>query len=150
MYHSETPAPHVRPEFKVVAGVFAMKTNKANLNRAMTAKDRHDIYWALSDAFVDNEVDYESIARQTEDYDPLEIKRMLYEEVAPVCHTNFDCVIPIIWSAFDPEQLNSDIAQMLEARASSRLRRQRDKLLIRWLEFRYKYIWREISAHYRK
>ena len=127
-----------------------MKTTNANLNRTMTAKDRYDIYWALSDAFVDNEVDYESIARQTEDYDPLEIKRMLYEEVAPVCYTNFDCVIPNIWSLFDPEQLNSDIAQMLEARASSRFRRQKDKLLIRWLEFRYKYIWREISAHYRK
>ncbi|MBP5943568.1 DUF7079 family protein [Pseudomonas sp. P9(2020)] len=116
----------------------------------MTAKDRYDIYWALSDAFVDNEVDYKSIARQTEDYDPLEIKRMLYEEVAPVCHTNLETVIPTIWSAFNRGQLNSDIAQMLEARASSRFRRQIDKLLIRWLEFRYKYIWREISAHYRK
>ncbi|WP_249412059.1 hypothetical protein [Pseudomonas sp. Seg1] len=127
-----------------------MENNKANLNRAITASERYDVYWALSDAFVDNEVDYESIARQTEDYDPQEIKRILYEKVAPVCHTNLETVIPMIWSAFNREQLNSDIAKTLDARAQSRLRRQIDKLVIRWLEFRYKYIWREISKYYRQ
>ena len=115
-----------------------------------TEKQRSDVYWALSDAFVDNEVDYEFIARQTEDYDPKEIKRILYEEVAPVCPTNLETVIPMIWSAFNLEQLKADIAETLKARERSRFRRQLDKLLIRWLEFRYKYIWKEISRHYRK
>lgn len=115
-----------------------------------TEKERSDVYWSLSDAFVDNEVNYEFIARQTEDYDRQEIKRILYEEVAPVCHTNLETVIPMIWSAFNLEQLKADIAETLKARERSRFRRQLDKLLIRWLEFRYKYIWKEISRHYRK
>ncbi|MDD0972122.1 DUF7079 family protein [Pseudomonas aphyarum] len=115
-----------------------------------TEKERCHVYWALSDAFVDNEVNYESIARQTEDYDPQEIKRILYEEVAPVCHSNLETVITMIWSAFNLEQLTSDIRENLKARERSRYRRQIDKLLICWLEFRYRYIWKEISRHYRK
>jgi len=115
-----------------------------------TDKERADVHWSLSDAFVDNEVNYAFIARQTEDYDPQEIRRILYEEVAPVCHTNLETVIPMIWSAFNLQQLQADIAETLKARESSRFRRQLDKLLIRWLEFRYKYIWQEISRHYPK
>ncbi|MFJ2328571.1 hypothetical protein [Pseudomonas sp. NPDC087690] len=115
-----------------------------------TEQQRFDVHWALSDAFVDNEVNYAFIARETEDYDPQEIKRILYEEVAPVCHTNLETVIPMIWSAFNSEQLKADIAETLKARENSRFRRQIDKLLIRWLTFRYKYIWKEISRHYRK
>ncbi|MGG7674212.1 DUF7079 family protein [Pseudomonas sp. WC2] len=78
------------------------------------------------------------------------MKRILYEEVVPVCHTNLETVIPMIWSAFNSEQLKADIAETLKARENSRFRRQIDKLLIRWLTFRYKYIWKEISRHYRK
>jgi hypothetical protein len=56
----------------------------------------------------------------------------------------------MIWSAFNSEQLKADIAETLKARENSRFRRQMDKLLIRRLTFRYKYIWKEISRHYRK
>ena len=120
------------------------------MGRSMTDKERSYVYWALSDAFVDNEVDYEAIARQTEDYDPEEIKRILYQEVAPVCHTNLESVIPMIWSAFNFENLMADIKKNLEAREKSHFRKQKDRLLIRWLEFRYKYIWTEIEKYYTK
>lgn len=120
------------------------------MGRSMTDEERSYVYWALSDAFVDTEVDYEAIARQTEDYDPEEVKRILYHEVAPVCHTNLETVIPMIWSAFNFENLNTNIKNTLQARKNSYFRRQKDKLLIRWLEFRYNYIWREISKNYRK
>jgi hypothetical protein len=117
------------------------------MGHSMTDEQLAYVYWALSDAFVDTEVDYEAIARQTEDYDPEEIKRILYHEVAPVCHTNLETVIPAIWSAFNLENLKNDIENTLKAREKSYIRRQKDKLLIRWLEFRYKYIWIEISKH---
>ncbi|EZP30331.1 hypothetical protein BW33_03461 [Pseudomonas sp. RIT288] len=120
------------------------------MERSMTDEELAYVYWALSDAFVDTEVDYEAIARQTEDYDPNEIKRILYHEVAPVCHTNLETIIPIIWSAFNLENLKNDIKETLRAREASALRRIKDKLLIRWLEFRYRYIWTEISKNYKK
>ncbi|AZD98382.1 hypothetical protein M5C90_17915 [Pseudomonas chlororaphis subsp. piscium] len=119
------------------------------MGRAMTDEERSYVYWALSDAFVDTEVDYEAIARQTEAYDPEEIKRILYHEVAPVCHTNLETVIPMIWSAFNLENLEKDIKRTLKARNESYFRQKKDKLLIRWLEFRYKYIWLEIAKHYK-
>ncbi|AZC81611.1 hypothetical protein TRE132_25190 [Pseudomonas chlororaphis subsp. aurantiaca] len=119
------------------------------MGRAMTDEERSYVYWALSDAFVDTEVDYEAIARQTEAYDPEEIKRILYHEVAPVCHTNLETVIPMIWSAFNLENLEKDIKKTLKARNESYFRQKKDKLLIRWLEFRYKYIWLEIAKHYK-
>ncbi|MFL1513270.1 DUF7079 family protein [Pseudomonas prosekii] len=115
----------------------------------MTDEERSYVYWALSDAFVDTEVDYEAIARQTEDYDREEVKRMLYHEVAPVCHSNLETVIPMIWSAFNLENLKADINKTIEERRKSYFRRKKDNLLIRWLEFRYKYIWVEISRCYR-
>jgi hypothetical protein len=119
------------------------------MGRAMTDEERSYVYWALSDAFVDTEVDYKAIARQTEAYDPEEIKRILYHEVAPVCHTNLETVIPLIWSAFNLENLEKDIKRTLKARNESYFRQKKDKLLIRWLEFRYKYIWLEIAKHYK-
>jgi hypothetical protein len=119
------------------------------MGHSMTDEELAYVYWALSDAFVDTEVDYEAIARQTENYDPEEIKRILYHEVAPVCHTNLETAIPIIWSAFNLENLREDIKKNLIARKNSYFRRAKDKLLIRWLEFRYKYIWLEISKHYK-
>ncbi|PHN18919.1 hypothetical protein [Pseudomonas sp. ICMP 460] len=120
------------------------------MGRSMTEEQRSYVYWALSDAFVDTEVDYQAIARETEAYDPEEIKRILYHEVAPVCHTNLESVIPVIWSAFNLESLERDIKNMLDARKKSYFRQQKDRLLIRWLEFRYKYIWTEIIKHYQK
>jgi len=119
------------------------------MGHSMTDEQLAYVYWALSDAFVDTEVDYEAIARETENYDHEEIKRILYHEVAPVCHTNLETVIPIIWSAFNLEKLKSDIEKTLKSREKSYYRKKRDQLLIYWLEFRYGYIWKEIQKHYR-
>jgi len=75
---------------------------------------------------------------------------MLYYEVAPVCHSNLETVIPMIWSSFNLEDLEACIKTSLEARGGSYFRGRKDGLLIRWLEFRYKYIWVEISKFYNK
>jgi len=120
------------------------------MERSMTDEELAYVYWSLSDAFVDTEVNYEAIARQTENYAPEEIRRILYHEVAPVCHTNLETVIPMVWSAFNLENLKADIEKILKAREKSNFLGQRDKLIIRWLEFRYGYIWKEIQKHYRK
>ena len=118
------------------------------MGRPITDEERSYVYWALSDAFVDTEIDYEAIARQTEDYEREEVKRMLYHEVAPEYHSNLETVIPMIWSAFNLKDLEACIKNSLEARSRSYFRRKKDGLLIRWLEFRYKYIWVEISRFY--
>nr|WP_318295029.1 hypothetical protein [Pseudomonas cichorii] len=120
------------------------------MESSISQQDRANVWWALSDAFVDNEVDYAAIAKQVEHLEPEEIKSILYSEVAPVCHSNLGSVIPTIWLCFNRDELEKDIKEMLEARKKSSLRRQRDKLLTQWLIYRYKYIWQEIAKHYQK
>jgi len=106
-----------------------------------------DLRWALSDAFVDSEVDYASIARQVSGFDAEVVKNILYTEVAPVCYSNLQSILPVIWSCFNKAELGCDIEKMLQARKHSFLRRQLDMLLIKWLRYRYKYIWLEIAKY---
>jgi hypothetical protein len=109
---------------------------------------REDIYCALSEAFVDSQVDYALIARQTQAYDRHEIKRMLYEEVAPVCYPNLAAVIPPIWTGFARAPLLEDIQQWLEGLRRSRLRRAWALVYVSWIRWRCAYIWAEITQHY--
>lgn len=118
------------------------------MGRSMTKKQRADVRWALSDAFVDNEVDYAAIARQTIEFDKDEIKHILFEEVAPICHSNLESTLPTIWLCFNREELQEDIENMLKAQKSSWLKRKTKALLVKWLKQRYKYIWTEIEKHY--
>ncbi|WDR34401.1 hypothetical protein NN484_18055 [Pseudomonas serboccidentalis] len=114
----------------------------------MTKQQRADIRWALSDAFVDNEVDYAAIARQTEEFDRDEIKRILFEEVAPVCHSNLESTLPTIWLCFNRAELEDNIEKMLGAKKNSWFKRKANTLLVTWLKSRYKYIWIEIENQY--
>ncbi|WPN56321.1 hypothetical protein [Pseudomonas sp. P9_31] len=118
------------------------------MEHPISRQERADIRWALSDAFVDNEVNYAAIAKQVKDFDKKDIEDILFSEVAPVCHTNLESILPSIWSCFNREELESDIEKMLRLRQQSFFRRQLDKLLIEWLRYRYKYIWIEIAKHY--
>ena len=66
---------------------------------------REDIWEALSDAFIDNEVHYEFIARRVAGIPRDQRKQILYTEVAPQCGPNLLTVIPPIWSGFDRRDL---------------------------------------------
>ena len=78
-----------------------------------------DLCEALSDLFVDNHVDYDAIASVAKHFPLRHVETVLFEWVAPVCHTNTLAPIPSVWSGFEPEQLWRDIAEhrRKEARA---------------------------------
>lgn len=113
-----------------------------------TPEQLAEIRYVLSDAFIDNEVDYAYIARETQAYDRSEVERILYEEVAPVCYVNLMSVIPEIWIGFERESLLEEIEDSLALRRSSRWQAFRDRVFIRWIRFRGAYIWEEICKHY--
>ncbi|UIN54698.1 MULTISPECIES: hypothetical protein [Pseudomonas] len=115
----------------------------------MTKQQRADVRWALSDAFVDNEVDYAAIARRTREFDRDEVKRILFEEVAPVCHSNLESTLPTIWLCFNREELEGDIEKMLEKKKNSWLKGKTNAFLVKWLMSRYAYIWTEIENRYK-
>jgi len=116
----------------------------------MTKQQRADIRWALSDAFVDNEVDYAYIAERIKSYDLKIVEDILYSEVAPVCFGNLETPVPPIWTGFKDEWLLDEIEKELRARQRSKMRRTFDKLKTLWLRYSYRYIWKEILKNINK
>lgn len=106
---------------------------------------RKKLWWILSDAFVDNAVDFPAMARELKGFDAAVVEEVLFSEVAPVCHANLESVLPAVWLCFNREELEADITDMLRARDGSQVTRWWHRLWVRWLRYRYRYIWVEIS-----
>ncbi|WPC06482.1 hypothetical protein SBP02_06920 [Pseudomonas benzenivorans] len=111
----------------------------------MTRDERTRLRSALSDAFVDNEVDYKAIARQLAGFDRSTIELVFFEEVAPVCYSNLQAPIPPIWTAFESTWLNETIESTQEARRISTFRRLRDRAFVVYLRYRLKDEWLSIE-----
>jgi hypothetical protein len=74
-----------------------------------------DLCEALSDLFVDNEVDFELIAQVARGFPVAHVEMVLFEWVAPVCYTNTLAPVPPIWTGFERDSLWAEI-QRLQAR----------------------------------
>ncbi|WP_241730240.1 DUF7079 family protein [Pseudomonas sp. SST3] len=110
-----------------------------------TRQDQVRLWEALSDVFVDNFIDYASVAGNLNGYDRSTIETAFFVEVAPACYSNLQAPIPPIWTAFDPTWLAETIDRIHEARRSSLLRRLRDRALIAYLRYRLKPEWQRIE-----
>lgn len=100
---------------------------------------------ALSDAFVDNTVDYVSIARHLNGYERSTIETVFFLNVAPTCFSNLQAAIPSAWTALDSAWLAETIARNPEARRSSSLRRLHDRAFVADLRYRLKPEWQCIE-----
>ncbi|MDI2113425.1 DUF7079 family protein [Commensalibacter nepenthis] len=70
-----------------------------------------DLCEALSEIFVDNEVEYYGIAYVAKNF-PIEHVEMVYFEwVAPICYSNLQTPVPPIWTGFDREWLWKSIQE---------------------------------------
>nr|WP_241668744.1 hypothetical protein [Stutzerimonas nosocomialis] len=115
------------------------------MGRVLTGDERIRLWSALSDAFIDNDVDYAAIARRLAGFDQATVKAAFFEEVAPVCYSNLQAPIPPIWTAFDSTWLAEAIDNAQEARRTSALRRLRDRFLVAYLHHRLKDDWQCIE-----
>lgn len=73
--------------------------------------DIEDLWYSLSFLFVDNEIDYQAIAKQISRFDISTIEFHFLYNVAPVCSINLEQTIPPIWSGFDKKELLADIKE---------------------------------------
>lgn len=73
------------------------------------ALNEEDLYYALSDLFVDNEVDYNHIASVAKLFPISYVEHVLFYYVAPTCHYNLTGPIPPVWTCFDRDELISAI-----------------------------------------
>lgn len=83
------------------------------MEHQLSDKQREEIWYALSDAFVDNEVDYEYIADRVKDIDIPQLKEIFFKEVAPVCGPNGMSTVPVVWAGFMKEDLIPSIRSYL-------------------------------------
>lgn len=112
----------------------------------MTREERIQLWSALSEVFVDNEVDYLYIAEQLRNFDRATVQAALYEDVAPACYSNLLAPIPPIWTGFDSTWLAETIERNQAARQRWPLRRLRDQLFIAYLRRALKSEWAKIEA----
>ena len=111
----------------------------------MTREERIHLWSALSDVFVDTEVDYGYIARQVAGFDHATVQAAFFEDVAPACYSNMLAPIPPIWTGFDSAWLSEIIEQAQTARRSSTMRRLRDRLVIAYLRRALKAEWAKLE-----
>ena len=115
------------------------------MGSVLTHDERIRLWSALSDAFVDNEVDYAAIARQLAGFDRATVEAAFFEDVASVCYSNLQAPIPPIWTAFDSTWLAETIYGIQEARRASAFRRLRDQAFVSYLRYRLKDEWQSIE-----
>ena len=111
----------------------------------LSPADRSLMRQALSDAFVDNDVDYANIAKRVRSFEPEVLEQIFFSEVAPVCHSNLETPVPPIWTAFDGQWLDMEIDKMLKGREQSYVLRQKDRLFVTYLKWRYSDLWQLIT-----
>lgn len=95
------------------------------MNTTAPTPERRRVWEAMSELYLDTDVDVEVLARVAEElarspYSLPELQRILRHEVHPVLVQNLGTVAPV-WDRFDP--------QWLEESISAHLRRP---LLVRW------------------
>lgn len=71
--------------------------------------DVEELWYSLSFLFVDDEIDYKSIAEKVSKFDTETIEFHFLYNVAPICSINLEQTIPIIWSFFDKKELVDNI-----------------------------------------
>ena len=121
-------------------------TNSSLLMGGLSIRqDQVRLWAALSDVFVDNAVDYASVARNLKGYERSAIETAFFVDVAPACYSNMQAPIPPIWTAFDSAWLAETIDRIHKARRSSSLRRLRDSAFIAYLRYRLKPEWQRIE-----
>jgi len=110
----------------------------------MNDEQRAAVRLALSDAFVDTEVDFAHIAARVGAHAPVEVERIFFAEVALVCHSNLETPVPPVWTAFDGDWLQREIERRLAKRRQSAWRRWRDALVVAWLRWSYRELWQAV------
>ena len=115
------------------------------MGSVLTRDEQVRLWEALSYIFVDNAVDYISIAGSLKGYERSTIETAFFVDVAPACYSNLQAVTPPIWTAFDSAWLAGTIDCIHEARRSSSIRRLRDRAFVAYLRFRLKLEWQRIE-----
>ncbi|MGE5385430.1 MAG: hypothetical protein ACM3SV_06010 [Betaproteobacteria bacterium] len=113
---------------------------------ALSEHRREDVWEALSDVFVDNEIDYSYIAAQVADVDVRQLEEIFFNEVAPHCGPNLMSTIPPVWSGFDRRELANGIRAMQARNRDSLIARLRHKGFVVYCRRQFSGEWKTLIA----
>lgn len=120
------------------------------MERTLTEEREEEVWEALSDAFIDNEVHYEFIARRVLGIPLGELKGKFFLQVAPLCGPNLLATIPPMWEGYDRQALAESIREMLACNQHSALARLRHRIVVAFFRWHCRDIWKEIETELRK
>lgn len=104
-----------------------------NWGKCMKSLNEKEAVWmALSDLFIDNEINHEYIAKRVAHLTIPEIEHILFYEVAPICMSNLLVPTPTVWEGFDEDYIIPEIQQHLQEMQSNWLYNHKVLLKIRF------------------
>ncbi len=115
------------------------------MESTLSEQRRQDVWEALSDAFIDNEVNYEFIARRVVGVPVADLKEIFFTEVAPQCGPNLLTTIPPIWAGFDRESLSTCIREMQQRNRRSPSARIRHRITVALFRRFFRRTWARIE-----
>lgn len=98
-----------------------------------------DLCAALSDIFVDSEVDFKEIASVARQFPVNKVECIFFEWVSPVCYTNLLTPVPPVWGGFDKKMLWDDICEYRNKTVL--FKTIRHTILVAYLKLAYKKEW---------
>lgn len=114
------------------------------------ASGRQQAIWeALSEAFVDRDVDYALVAKDLVGIPVADLKEMFFAEVAPHCAPNLLTVVPPIWTGFEPESLARSIREMQARNRRCIGARLRHRLVVALYRVYFRRLWKRVEAELR-
>ncbi len=106
-----------------------------------------DLMFALSDLFIDNDVEYAHIAAVALAFPLAEVEIALFRFVAPVCYQNLSSPVPPVWAMFDREQLLAGIKRLKRRQATAgRWRTTKARWLESYLRRRFSDEWETLKS----
>ncbi|WP_367103992.1 hypothetical protein [uncultured Psychrobacter sp.] len=112
--------------------------------------DKEVVWMALSDLFVDHDIDHEHIANQVVHLTISEVEHILFYELAPVCMSNLLMPAPTVCERFSEGYVLSSVAQHLEKMQSNGFYRRKVLLKIKLYKIFLKRDWLKLMARMRR
>jgi hypothetical protein len=116
----------------------------------MNERQLEDVWEALSDVFVDNEVDYPHIAERIVDVDHSLLKEIFFKDVAPHCGPDAMSNIPEIWEGYSKKKLAEGIREMKTRNEKSFISRLRYICFVAFCRFYFSDEWGKILTELNK
>jgi len=108
--------------------------------------DKEAVWMALSDLFIDNEINHGYIAKQVAHLTINEIEQILFYEVAPICMSNLLVPTPSVCQGFHEDYIVPEIHQHLQEMESNWLYNHKVLLKIKFYKVFLKQDWLKLTA----